>query len=164
MNPRAEFILASALLAALLQLAVFMALAVLWWNLDPASTFRRALTWLPSPLFAAGVSAWFTSRLHRRTLDRGGFKPFGLAWRTVLLAMLLYPACVAGWLLLTALADQRWAENPATLQQTWKIMPTLVMYPAIFAVLLGTAPALLFEYFVARRYLRRGAGKSKSAP
>jgi len=78
--------------------------------------------------------------------------------------MIFYPACVAGWHLLTALGDQLWAAQPATMAQTLEILPTLVQYSAIFAVVLGTLPALLIETLVSNRYLRRIAGDSKSKP
>ena len=164
MKPRLEFIVASALVAALLQIAVFMILAVSWWGMDAGSSLRRALVWLPAPMLAAGLAAWFMTNLHARALQAAKtWTAFGLAWRTVLLAMIFYPAFVAGWLLLTALFDQWFAAQPATMQQTRAILPSIVQYSAIFSVTLGTLPALAIEYFLSRRYLRRIAGNPTSS-
>ena len=164
MKPRLEFIVASALVAALLQVAVFMILAVSWWGMDAGSSLRRALMWLPAPMLAAGLAAWFMTNLHARALQAAKtWTAFGLAWRTVLLAMIFYPAFVAGWLLLTALFDQWFAAQPATMQQTRAILPSIVQYSAIFSVTLGTLPALAIEYFLSRRYLRRIAGNPTSS-
>ena len=70
---------------------------------------------------------------------------------------------VAGWLLLTALFDQWFAAQPATMQQTREILPSIVQYSAIFSVVLGGLPALFIEYFLSRRYLHRIAGNTKSS-
>lgn len=164
MKPRLEFIVVSALVAALLQVAVFTALAVSWWGMGAGDSLRRALTWLPAPMLAAGLAAWFMSGLHQRATAAGKtWSAFGLDWRTVGLALIFYPAFVAAWMLLTAWFDQLFAAQPATMQQTWEILPSIVQYAAIFAVLLGTLPALLIEYFVSRRYLRRLAGSTQSS-
>ena len=163
MKPRLEFIVVSALVAALLQVVAFVSLAAMWWGLDAGDSLRRTLLWLPAAMLAAGLAAWFMTGLHARTTAAGkSWSAFGLAWRTVLLAMIFYPACVAGWHLLTALGDQLWAAQPATMAQTMEILPTLVQYSAIFAVVLGTLPALAIETLVSKRYLRRIAGDSKS--
>ena len=165
MKPRLEFIVVSALVAGLLQVVAFVALAAVWWGLDAGDGLRRTLLWLPAAMAAAGLAAWFMTGLHGRAAAAGKrWSAFGLAWRTVLLAMIFYPACVAGWHLLTALGDQLWAAQPATMAQTLEILPTLVQYSAIFAVVLGTLPALLIETLVSKRYLRRIAGDSKSNP
>ena len=164
MRPRLEFIIASAIVAALLQVAAFMGLAVSWWGMDAGSSLRRALMWLPAPMLAAGLAAWFMTSLHARALAVGKtWTAFGLAWRTVLLALLFCPALVAGWLLLTALFDQWFAAQPATMQQTREILPSIVQYSAIFSVVLGGLPALFIEYFLSRRYLRRISGDIKSS-
>jgi hypothetical protein len=165
MKPRLEFIVFSALVAGLLQIVAFVALASVWWGLDAGDSLRRTLLWLPSSMFAAGLAAWFMTGLHVRTKAAGkSWSAFGLAWRTVGLAMIFYPAFVAGWHLLTALGDQLWAAQPATMAQTMEILPTLVLYSAIFAVALGTVPALIIETLASKRYLRRIAGDSKSSP
>jgi hypothetical protein len=165
MKPRVEFIVVSALVAGLLQVVAFIALSVMWWGMDAGDSLRRTLMWLPSSMLAAGLAAWFMTGLHLRAKEAGKpWSAFGLAWRTVGLAMIFYPACVAGWHLLTALGDQLWAAQPATMAQTMEILPTLVQYSAIFAVVLGTLPALAIETLVSKRYLRRIAGDSKSTP
>ena len=163
MKPRLEFTVVSALVAGLLQVAAFVSLAVFWWGMDAGDSLRRTLLWLPAAMVAAGLAAWFMSGLHKRVMATSkSWSAFGLAWRTVLLAMVFYPACVAAWHLLTALGDQIWAAQPATMAQTMEILPTLVQYSAIFAVVLGTLPALAIETLVSRRYLRRIAVDSKS--
>jgi hypothetical protein len=165
MKPRLEFTVVSALVAGLLQVAAFVALAAVWWGLDAGDSLRRTLIWLPASMFAAGQAAWLMTGLHLRAKSAGkSWSAFGLAWRTVVLAMIFYPACVAAWLLLTALGDQLWAAQPATIAQTMEILPTLVQYSAIFAVVLGTLPALAIVTLVSKRYLRRIAGDSKSTP
>ena len=164
MKPRLEFVAGCALAAALLQVTAFVGLAVSWWGMAAGNSLGRALLWLPAPLLAAGLAAWWSSRAHARARQAGKtWSAFALAWRTVLLALVLYPAFVAGWLLLTAMLDQWFAAQPATLQQTWEILPSIVQYSAIFSVVLGTLPALLIEYFLSRRYLRRIAGNTKSS-
>ena len=164
MKPRLEFIVASALVAALLQVIAFTALAVSWWGMEAGDSLRRALMWLPAPMLAAGLAAWYMTNLHARAAMVGkAWSAFGLAWRTVLLALIFYPAFVVGWLLLTALFDQWFAAQPATMQQTRGILPSIVQYSAIFSVVLGALPALAIEYFLSRRYLRRITGNAKSS-
>jgi RecA/RadA recombinase len=164
MKPRLEFILCSVLVAALLQATAFVSLATLWWGMDRGGGVARVLMWLPAAMLAAGLAAWFITGLHARTHALGkSWSAFGLAWRTVMLAMIFYPACVAGWHLLTALADQLLAAQPATMAQTMEILPTLVLYSAIFAVALGTLPALAITTLASKRYLRRIAVDSKGA-
>ena len=49
MKPRLEFIVASALVAGLLQIVAFVALAVVWWGLDAGDSLRRTLEPAPKP-------------------------------------------------------------------------------------------------------------------
>ena len=163
MKPRLEFIAANALAAALLQVTAFVALAVSWWGMAAGNSLHLALLWLPAPLLAAGLAAWWVCRRHARARQAGKtWSAFALTWRTVLLALVLYPVFVAAWLLLSAMLDQWFAAQPATLQQTWEILPSVVQYSAIFSVVLGALPALAITYFLSRRYLRHLAGNAKS--
>lgn len=158
MRPRLRFVLACAIAAVLLQTVVFMALAVQWWGMNPAASLRQCLLWLPAPLLATALAAWLSTGWHARAAARGRqWGAFALAWRTVLMALVLYPFFVGGWMLLTALGDQRWAAQPAPLQDTWALLPTVVGLAAGFAVVLGGPLALVVGTVLSGRYLRKSS-------
>lgn len=161
MPPGRELALANAVAAALLQTVAFVALTSSSWSMQAVGA---ALQWLPAPMLAAGLATAVVFAWWRATARGRDATAFALTWRIVLLAFLLYPLCLAGWLLLTALADQIWAAQPATLAQTWSELPMVVLLVWGFAAALGGLPALAIEYPLCRRYLRRLASASTSTP
>lgn len=156
MSPRAEFIGASLLVAAVLTVGIAWLVGVerRAGMRDVASALRIA----PAVLLAAGVGAWFSIRWHGRVVAMGRhWKPGGMTLRTLLVVFLLFPLALAAWAAVTLAIDQMAAASPGNLRESLAWLPVIVFYGSLAAIVFGAAPAFLLEYFACRRYLRRQA-------
>lgn len=159
MAPRTEFVLVSALLAALLLVAAFITVVVGWQRLPQGGGLGDALKFAPVAALAAGWAAWLASGWHGRAQRAGRrWKAGGFTLRTLLVAFLLFPLLLAGWVLAATAADQWLAARPEPWRDTVAWLPVIVFYGSVFAVVYGAVPAFLLEYFACRRYLRRQSG------
>ncbi|MEL1263709.1 hypothetical protein [Pseudoxanthomonas putridarboris] len=165
MAPRAEFVLVSALLAALLLVVAFVTVVSGWQRLPQGDGLGNALKFAPVSALAAGLAAWLASAWHRRAQRAGRrWKAGGLALRTLLIAFLLFPLLLAGWVLAATAADQWMTAQPEPWRDALAWLPVIVFYGSAFAVVYGAVPAFLLEYFACRRYLRRQAGTTTGQP
>ena len=108
MTPRAEFVLLAALAGALVSVLGLLAMSGIAFGSGTGGMLRTALLWSPAGALAALGGAWMASGWHRRALRRGRrWRAAGLALRTTVLALLMYPLVATGWVLLTAWLDHR---------------------------------------------------------
>ena len=93
---------------------------------------------------------------HRRALRRGRrWRAAGLALRTTVLALLMYPLVATGWVLLTAWLDHRFAAAGLPLHEIFQWLPSIVLAATVLALVAGGLPALVIVFLLGRRYLRR---------
>jgi hypothetical protein len=125
-------------------------------ELRPGEAVRMAAQWSPAGAMAALGAAWLASAWQRGRRWRAA----GMALRATVLALLLYPPMVAGWVLLTGWFDQRFAASGMPLRELADWVPSVVLGATLAAVVIGTLPAFAIAFVLSRRYLRRLAGSS----
>lgn len=159
MSPRAEFVLLATVAGAALSVLGFLVVIVALTGLSPATEMRTALLWSPAGALAALGGSWISSGWHRRAV-RGGrrWRATGLALRTSVLALLLYPLAVASWLLFTGWLDQRFAAAGMPVRELLNWLPSIVLVASASALAVGALPAFAIVFVLGRRYLRRLGG------
>ena len=164
MSPRIEFILLSALLAALLAVSAYVLAAhageVGQWG---EGAWHGLVFAVPAAVSAA-LAGWIGLRWQRRALARQRrWTAVGLNWRILLVSYLLFPLVVTLWMALTTLFDQAVAPAPGRLSDNLLWLPFAAVILSGMAIALGAVPAFVIEYFICRRYLRRTAVTTGSA-
>ena len=161
MTPRAEFVLLAALAGALVSVLGLLAMSGIEFGSGTGGMLRTALLWSPAGALAALGGAWMASGWHRRALRRGRrWRAAGLALRTTVLALLMYPLVATGWVLLTAWLDHRFAAAGLPLHEIFQWLPSIVLAATVLALVAGGLPALVIVFLLGRRYLRRLADPS----
>ena len=156
MAPRVEFVLLATLGGAVLSLAGFLLVSVFVLGGDPAMVMRTALLWSPAGALAALAGAWIGSGWHQRAVRRGRrWRASGLALRSTVLALLLYPLAASAWLLFTGWLDQHFAAAGMPLRELLNWLPSIVLGASLSALVVGTLPAFVILFALGRRYLRR---------
>ena len=160
MTPRAEFVLLTTLAGALVSVLGLLAISGIVFGSSTGGILRTALLWSPAGALAALGGAWMASGWHRRALRKGRhWRAPGLALRTTVLALLMYPLVATGWVVVTAWLDHRFAASGAPLGELWNWLPSIILVASTMALLLGALPALLIYLALGRRYLRRLGGQ-----
>jgi len=155
MAPKIEFVLAATVLALVLT-ALGHALATGALADRAGDGWRTTLVWSPSGGLAALLATCLALRWHARALARSRrWSAGGLTLRTLLLAYVLLPATVAGWLLFTGLLDQWFAAQAMPMRELLDWVGAIVVASSLAAVVFGAIPAFVCGYFLCRRYLRR---------
>lgn len=157
MTPRAEFVLLATLAGALLSVLGFLVVLALLAGANPGGeSLRMALLWSPGGALAALAATWIASGWHRRALGRGRrWRAAGLALRTTVLALLVYPLMIGAWLLFSAWLDQRFAASAMPVRELWNWLPSMVLIAWTSALVAGALPAFALVFVLGRRYLRR---------
>lgn len=157
MPPRAEFVLLSMGIAALLLVAVLSALGADR-HVPGLRDLATAARFAPAAALAAGAAAWCVAGWHARRQAAGGrWTAGGMTLRTLLAAFLAFPLSLALWTLVAAGIDQAVAGRPASFGESLDWLPVVVFYGTLIALLFGAVPAFILEYFACRRFLRRRA-------
>ncbi|WP_454831924.1 hypothetical protein [Pseudoxanthomonas wuyuanensis] len=164
MPARAEFVIASALLAALLLVAVF-ATVVQGGDGFQLGSVAASLKWTPASAAAALLAALAATAWHRRAAGRGRrWRAGGMTLRTLLLLFALFPLLLTAWALAILWGELQWAAQPASWQDATAWLPAIIFYCSAIAVVFGAVPAFAIEYFLCRRYLRRSMDAITSKP
>ena len=157
MTPRTEFVLLATLAGAVLSVLGQLGVTAFLSGSGPGGeALRTALLWSPGAALAAFAGSAIVSAWHRRVLRRGRrWGAVGLAVRTTVLALLVYPLALSAWLLFTAWLDQQSAAAPVPVRALLPWLPTLVAVAWGSALLVGALPAFALVFVLGRRYLRR---------
>ena len=160
MTPRAEFVLLATLAGGLLSVLGFLlVLGYLSGSAPGADEMRSALLWSPGGVLAGFAASWIASGWHRRAVGNGRrWGAAGLALRTTVLAVLVYPLAIGAWLLFTAWLDQRFAAAGMPLREFVNWLPSMVLVASVSALVVGALPAFAIVFALGRRYLRRSGG------
>ncbi|KRA51761.1 hypothetical protein [Pseudoxanthomonas sp. Root630] len=149
MNPRAELVLVSGLLAFALAMAALLFVGDPKRVLGGEGAISTLAFALPAALSAALAASVVGSKERRSRIEKRVWQPAGMTLRVVALAFLAY--AVLSTSAMMALASFDGYSVAGVLREAAAFAGLMVG----FAIMLGAIPAFFFEYFVCRRYLRR---------
>lgn len=156
MGPRAEFVLQAALAGTAVAVLGYLVASAFVFEQPLGEALRNGAQWSPTGTLAAMGGAWIASAWHRRVVRAGGrWGAPGMAARATLLVLLLYPAVVAFWVMVTGLLDRHVASGGMPLRELAAWVPSIVVGATLAAVLVGALPAFAIAFMLCRRYLRR---------
>ena len=117
------------------------------------------LAMVPAAAVAAGLASWWiTAWWENVDRDARRWTAFGLAWRTVVLAFLMFAPLATACMALAEGARHLASGDGGSLREAMAWVPAIAVYAVLFGLLLGAVPALCIEYFLCRRFLRQARG------
>ena len=160
MTPRKRLAWESAALAGVLAVLAYVAIGMLG-GAGLASWHRYAsvsLSVAPAAAMAAGLASWWiTAWWENVDRDARRWTALGLALRIVALAFLLFAPLASAWIALSeSVAYLLSGSGGLGAALAW--VPAIAVYAVLFGLLLGALPALGFEFFLCRRFLRQARG------
>ncbi|UWX04413.1 hypothetical protein H1235_04950 [Pseudoxanthomonas sp. NC8] len=161
MGPRAEFILLAALSGTVVAVLGYLVASGFVFELPLGEALRIGTQWSPTGTLAALAAAWIASGWQQRAARAGRhWGAAGMALRATALTLLLYPAAVAFWVMVTGLADQGASSGGMPLRELAAWVPSIVLGATLAALLVGSLPAFAVAFVLCRRYLRRRGGST----
>ena len=164
MTPRLRLVTASACAAAALAAFAYIAIGLVS-GAGLASWHQNAkasLSFAPAAAMAAGLAAWWICGWWQGADAARKWTPFGMAWRMVVLAFLLFPPLATAWVAAVESIGHLVSGAPGSLAAALAWVPALAVYAALFGVLLGAMPALCIAYFLCRWFLRHRGGAAEA--
>lgn len=161
MGPRAEFVLLAALTGTVVAVLGYLVASAFVFDQPLGEALRNGAQWSPTGTLAALAGAWMASAWHRRAVRSGArWRAPGMALRSTLLVLALYPAVVAFWVMVTGLLDRHVTSGGMPLRELAAWVPSIVVGATLAAVLVGALPAFAIAFMLCRRYLRRQGGST----
>ena len=161
MGPRAEFILLAALSGTVVAVLGYLVASGFVFEQPLGEALRNGVQWSPTGTLAALFAAWLASTWQRRAVGAGRrWSPRGMALRSTVLTLLVYPVAVAFWVMFTGLVDQSVASGGMPLRELAAWVPSIVLGATLVALLVGSLPAFAIAFVLCRRYLRRQGGST----
>ncbi|MGV8930922.1 MAG: hypothetical protein ACOH1R_02235 [Luteimonas sp.] len=157
MTPRSRLVAVSACAAAALAVFAYIAIGLVS-GAGLASWHQNAkasLSFAPAAAMAAGLAAWWVVGWWQGADAARKWTPFGMAWRSVALAFLLFPPLATAWVAAVESIAHVVSGAPGPLAVALAWVPALAVYAALFGVMLGAMPALCISYFLCRWFLQQ---------